>query len=66
MLEGARESRSGGSLTGTVSDEINPRLGQPSGESITEQRSSGASWLNIRQLTEPQLNAGELTSTRPI
>jgi len=65
-LEGARESRFGGSRTGTVSDEIILCLEQPCGEFITEQRSSGAIWLNIKQLTEPQLIAGELISTRPI
>jgi len=62
----ARESRSGGSPTGTVSDEITLRLEQPHSEFNAKQRSSEASWLDIRQLTEPQLIAGELTSTRPI
>ena len=65
-VEGARESRSGGSRLGTVSGEINRCLEPSYGEFITEQRSSGASWLNIKQLTEPQLIAGELISTRPI
>jgi len=65
-MEAARESRSGGSPTGTVSDEITLRLEQPHSEFNAKLRSSEASWLDIRQLTEPQLIAGELTSTRPI
>ena len=36
-----------------VPDEINPCLEPVRPEFITEQRSSGTSWLNIKQLTEP-------------
>lgn len=65
-LGGARESRSGGSRLGTASGEINLCLEPPYGEFITEPRSPEASWLNIKQLTEPQSIGGELISTRPI
>ena len=33
---------------------------------MVEQRSSQASWLDIKQLTEPRIYNGELPSTRPI
>ena len=65
-LEGARESRSGGRRLGTAPGEINLCLEPPYGEFITEQRSPEASWLNIKQLTEPQPKGGELISTRKI
>jgi len=65
-VEGARESRSGCNHLGTASGEINLCLGQPYGESMLELRSPVASWLNIKQLTEPQHTSGELISTRQI
>lgn len=65
-FEGARASRGGCNHPGTASGEINPCLGQPYGESMLEQRSPEASWLNIKQLTEPHLTGGELISTRQI
>jgi len=65
-VEGARESGSGGSRSQTAWDEIILCLERPCGEFITEQRSSQASWLNIKQLTEPQPIGGELISTRQI
>ena len=65
-VEGARESRSGGRRSGTASDEIILRLDQAYAEFIAEQRPSEASWLNIKQLTEPQPKGGELISTRKI
>lgn len=65
-VEGARESRGGGRRPGTAWDEIILCLERPYGEFITEQRSSRASWLNIKQLTEPQPIGGELISTRQI
>jgi len=40
-------------------------LNLPCGEFTTEQRSPDVSWLNIKQLTEPDYNS-ELISTRPI
>ena len=39
---------------------------EPLNEFNAKQRSPEASWFNIKQLTEPQLTAGELISTRPI
>ena len=66
ILGGARESRGGGRRLGTAPGEINLRLEPPCGEFIAEQRSPEASWLNIKQLTEPQPKGGELISTRQI
>ena len=65
-VEGARASRGGGSRPETASGEINLCLERPYGEFNTEQRSPEASWLNIKQLTEPQPKGGELISTRQI
>ena len=65
-VEGARESRGGGRRLGTAPGEINLRLEPPWVEFIAEQRSPEASWLNIKQLTEPQPTGGELISTRKI
>ena len=65
-LGGARESRGGGHRPGTASGEINRCLERPCGEFMLEQRSPEASWLNIKQLTEPQPTGRELISTRKI
>ena len=65
-VEGARESRGGGRRLGTASGEIILRLEPLYGEFIAEPRSPEASWLNIKQLTEPQPIGGELISTRQI
>ncbi len=64
IFEGARGPCSRGICHTVASDEIILRL-EPL-EFNAKQRSSEASWLNIKQLTEPQLTAGELISTRPI
>ena len=63
-FEFAREFRPGGDQTGTASGEIHQDL-EPF-EFIRQHRSPGASWLNIKQLTEPQSKDGELISTRRI
>ena len=65
-VEGARASRGGCSHPGTASGEINLRLERPYGQFNTEPRSPEASWLDIKQLTEPQHTSGELISTRQI
>jgi len=66
ILEGARERWSDGSRPTSASGEIISYLEPPAGEFTGKQRSPETSWLNIKQLTEPQHNAGELISTRKI
>ena len=65
-FEGARASCSHDGDYKTVSGEIIEYLEPPNGEFNSEQRSPETSWFNIKQLTEPQLTAGELISTRQI
>lgn len=66
ILEGARVGCSGGIRYNPALGEIISCLELAFAKFITEQRSPKASWLNIIQLTEPQLSAGELISTRKI
>ena len=56
-LEGARVSWDGGGHPNSTPGEIILCLEPPVGEFITKQRSPGVSWLNIKQLTEPSLQA---------
>ena len=65
-FEGARESCSHDGGYKTVSGEIIEYLEPPVGEFNGEPRFPETSWFNIKQLTEPQLTAGELISTRQI
>jgi len=65
-LGGARVPCGGDGRRRAASGEIILRLEPPLGEFIAERRSPEASWLNIKQLTEPQPKAGELISTRKI
>ena len=53
VLRGARVPCGGDGRRRAASGEINLCLEPPCGEFITEQRSPEASWLNIKQLTEP-------------
>ena len=54
-LEGARVGRGGGIHRSPALGEIILRPEPPVGEFIAKQRSPEASWLNIKQLTEPSL-----------
>jgi hypothetical protein len=62
----ARELRGGCNRPGVVLDEINLRTEPALAEFNAKLRSSKASWLNIKQLTEPHGKPRELTSTRQI
>jgi len=62
----AKNPQASGLRPGEAGDEIIPRLESACAELIAEQRSSTASWLELKQLIEPpEINHGELTSTRP-
>jgi hypothetical protein len=65
-LGGARIRLAGGHWPAGAPGEIKSGLEPEIAEFVVEQRSPGASWLNIKQLTEPQPKGGELTSTRQI
>lgn len=53
ILGGTRVRQEGGHPLASASDEINWRLEPAHAEFIAKQRSSEASWFNIKQLTEP-------------
>ncbi len=65
-LVGARVPCSGDGHCKAALGEIILRLEPACAEFIAKQRSPEASWLNIKQLTEPHARHAELISTRPI
>ncbi len=60
-LEDARKPQAGDNRPEAASDEIILRLEPANVEFMQKQRSSGASWLNLKQLIEPHAEHGELT-----